>query len=73
MKHCPKISLSIRNVKTLLHSTDFNRDNFELLQIDWSMPYDVKLPTPTTVVDVSFSIRQFFVRRKTRLSDGSIG
>ena len=31
-------------------TADFNRDNFELLQIDWSMPYDVKLPTPTTVV-----------------------
>ena len=28
-------------------TSDFNGDNFELLQIDWSMPYDVKLPTPT--------------------------
>ena len=35
-------------------TSDFNRGNFELLQIDWSMPYDVKLPTPITV------IRQFF-------------
>ena len=23
-------------------TSDFNRDNFEMLQIDWSMPYDVK-------------------------------
>ena len=34
--------------------SDFNRDNFELLQIDWSMPYDVKLPTPTTVATSVF-------------------
>ena len=31
-------------------TSDFNRDSFELLQIHWSMPYDVKLLTPTTVV-----------------------
>ena len=35
-------------------TSDFNRDNFELLQIDWSMPYDVKLPTPATVVTSVF-------------------
>ena len=35
-------------------TSDFNRDNFELLQIGWSMPYDVKLPTPTTVVTSIF-------------------
>ena len=35
-------------------TSDFNRGNFELLQIDWSMPYDVKLPTPTTVVTSVF-------------------
>ena len=35
-------------------TSDFNRDSFELLQIDWSMPYDVKLPTPTIVVTSVF-------------------
>ena len=30
-------------------TSDFNRDN-----IDWSMPYDVKLSTPTTVVTSVF-------------------
>ena len=51
MKHCPKISPSTRNVKTLQTSTETIR---VAIQIDWSMPYDVKLPTPTTVVTSVF-------------------
>ena len=44
-------------------ASDFNRDNFELLKIDWSMSYDVKLPSPTTVVTSVF-------QSDSSLSDG---
>ena len=44
-------------------ASDFNRDNFELLKIDWSMSYDIKLPSPTTVVTSVF-------QSDSSLSDG---
>ena len=37
-----QLSKNVAINKKRKDTSDFNRDNFEMLQIDWSMPYDVK-------------------------------